>query len=91
MRIMLKNFNLKTFPTVFKTSVNHSFKSRNIHKSCNNRIISILPVVSKITEKVIAEQLKEQLNRNNLLYLMQLDIGKHFPLELLAIFFLLRL
>lgn len=66
-----KSIEESTFPIAFKTAViTPVFKVGEKQNVCNYRPISILPVVSKVVERVIAEQLKEHLSRNNLLYPM---------------------
>lgn len=77
------------FPTAFKTAViTPVFKSGDKYEVCNYRPISILPVVSKIAEKVIAEQLKEHLNKNKMLHPMQFGYRKHHSTETACCYFI---
>ena len=60
------------FPTCFKTaSVSPIFKSGSPFIFSNYRPISVLPVLSKILEKIVHKQLTGYLNEHNLLYRLQ--------------------
>ena len=63
-----------SFPSVFKSAIvrplvkKHTLDSENLK---NNRPISILPFLSKITEKIVFLQLSQHLESNSLLYPLQ--------------------
>ena len=64
------------FPNVCKTAVVSAiFKSGDSQAICNYRPISILPVVSKVSEKWIAEQRISHLNNNLLFSLHPMQFG----------------
>ncbi len=66
----LVNLSIKTgeFPQNFKTAVvTPVFKSGETDEVCNYRPISIVPVISKVLEKLVVEQLMNYLEKNNLL------------------------
>ena len=67
------------FPSSLKTAiVTPVFKSGDCHETCNYRPISILPVTSKVIEKVVAEQLTSHLNKEGLLHPRQFGFRKGF-------------
>ncbi len=66
----LVNLSIKTgeFPQNFKTAVVTPFLSLGRLMRCGNyRPISIVPVISKVLEKLVVEQLMNYLEKNNLL------------------------
>jgi len=66
-----------TFPQSWKIAViTPIYKSGDKDKACNYRPISILPVVSKVLEKIVAEQLIEHLENNQLLNPQQFGFRK---------------
>ena len=77
------------FPSSLKTAiVTPVFKSGDHHETCNYRPISILPVTSKIIEKVVAEQLTSHLNKEGLLHPRQYGFRAHHSTETACCFFL---
>ena len=65
-------------PNAFKTAkVLPLFKKGDRNNCGNYRPVSILPVVSKIFERVVCNQLQEYLYDNNLLYVNQSGFRKH--------------
>ena len=67
------------FPDLMKIAkVTPLYKKDDVHKLINYRPISVLPVMSKIFERVLHNQLCEYFNRNDLLYSSQYGFrGKH--------------
>jgi len=62
----------KTFPESWKTAIiTPIYKTGDKDLASNYRPIAILPVVSKVLEKIVAEQLAEHLESNQLLYPLQ--------------------
>ena len=62
----------KCYPSQWKHPiVIPTFKSGNIEDITNFRPISLLPILSKILEKIVANQLSTYLERNNLLSVSQ--------------------
>ena len=56
------------FPTVWKHAIVVPIhKSGNIEEPSNYRPVSLLPVLSKVTEKIVSHQLKKHLETNRLL------------------------
>ena len=77
------------FPTEWKQArITPLFKSGNCSSVENYRPISILPVVSKITEKVVKKQLTKYLEDNNLLTDHQFGYRKRSSTEMAANLFL---
>ncbi len=75
---MNKSIDESIFPSVFKTAViTPIYKSGSKNEISNYRPISILPVVSKILEKAIIEQLTDHLDCNNLLHSMQFGFRRN--------------
>ena len=65
-RIVNNSFVTNTFARAWKTAeVTPILKCGNPDVPNNYRPISLLPIVSKITERLVHEQLMEHLNRNN--------------------------
>ena len=60
------------------------FKKDNPHITGNYRPISLLPVISKVLEKVVFDQLYNYLDKNNLLYKSQYGFRKGHSCELAA-------
>uniref|UniRef100_A0A3B3CCL8 Reverse transcriptase domain-containing protein n=1 Tax=Oryzias melastigma TaxID=30732 RepID=A0A3B3CCL8_ORYME len=84
-----KSIEENTFPTAFKTAViTPLFKSGDKRSLCNYRPISILPAVSKVVEKVIAEQLKKHLSTNNFLHPMQFGYRTQHSTETACCYFI---
>ncbi len=76
--IVNKSIDESIFPSVFKTAViTPIYKSGSKNEISNYRPISILPVVSKILEKAILEQLTDHLDCNNLLHSMQFGFRRN--------------
>lgn len=70
--IINQSFRECVFPSSCKTAiVTPIFKSGNRKDIKNYRPISILPAVSKVIEKIVAEQLIEHLDNGNMLHPMQ--------------------
>lgn len=60
------------------------FKKDNPHITGNYRPISLLPVISKVFEKVVFDQLYKYLDKNNLLYKSQYGFRKGHSCEFAA-------
>jgi len=61
-----------TFPDSWKVSlIKPLSKTRNPSSLCDLRPISILPVLSKMFERLVAQQLRDHLTRSNILPIMQ--------------------
>ncbi len=57
-----------TFPTLWKHAIiTPIHKSGNINEAKNYRPISLLPIISKVLERIIAKQLTDYLGKNKLL------------------------
>ena len=66
--IINKSLSTSTFPTEWKQAkITPLFKSGSISSAENYRPISILPVISKIAEKIVQKQLTRYLEENHLL------------------------
>ena len=66
------------FPAAWKHSiVVPIMKSGNVNEPCNYRPISLLPVLSKVIEKIISSQLTQHLESNNLLSKAQHGFRSH--------------
>ena len=77
-QIINKSINESVFPDVFKTAVvTPIHKSGAKNETSNYRPISILPVVSKIIEKAIGEQLMEHFHNNNFLHPTQFGFRRN--------------
>ena len=71
-RIVNNSFFINTFVRAWKTrKVTSTFKCGNSDVPNNYRPISLLPIVSKITERLVHGQLMEYLIRNNKLAVHQ--------------------
>lgn len=71
-----------TFPQSWKIAViTPIYKSGDKDQACNYRPISILPVVSKVLEKIVAEQLIEHLENNQLLHPQQFGFRQKHSTE----------
>ena len=79
-----------TFPSVWKlAAVFPIFKGGNRRSTCNYRPISILPVVSKVAEKLIAEQIIKHLNSSSSpLHPMQFGFRSNHSTETANCFFI---
>ena len=67
-----KSLGTASFPDSWKTArVTPIFKDGEKDEKSNYRPISILPVISKVFERIVFNQLYEYLNRNSLLYKRQ--------------------
>lgn len=81
-KVINQSISESTFPSVLKTAV-----VRPIHKSgdklqvSNYRPISILPSISKVLEKVVAEQLTEHLDAMEALHPLQFGFRKKYSTE----------
>ena len=66
--IVNTSFVTGSFPLIWKHSLVDPFhKQDDINDPNNFRPVSILPVLSKVIEKIVADQLMDHLERNNLL------------------------
>lgn len=87
--VINKSFDESMFPSSLKTAiVTPIFKSGDRHETCNYRPISILPVISKVTEKVVAEQLSTHLNNTSRLHPMQFGFRANHSAETACCLFL---
>lgn len=70
------------FPTLWKHStVIPVFKAGDPNEACSYRPISLLPVLSKILEKIVASQLMDHLEENNLLSKCQHGFRRNLSTE----------
>uniref|UniRef100_A0A3Q3LKN7 Reverse transcriptase domain-containing protein n=1 Tax=Labrus bergylta TaxID=56723 RepID=A0A3Q3LKN7_9LABR len=77
------------FPSTLKTAiVTPVHKSGDRQEVSNYRPISILPAISKVIEKVLAEQLVAHLNIENLLHPMQFGFRANHSTETACCYFL---
>ena len=68
-QILNLSIETKLFPDILKNAkVPPYFKKEDNTDKTNYRPISILPIISKIIERHISDQVKEYLNRHKLLY-----------------------
>ena len=75
--ILNLSLNNSTVPSMWKlTKISPTFKSGNLEHVENYRLISVLPVLSKILEKAVHLQLYIFLKLNNLLYGCQFGLRK---------------
>ena len=78
-----------TFPTNWKVArVTPIYKSGCANDEANYRSISVLPILSRILEKAVYNQLKEYLEENNLLSQQQFGYRSRRSTETAAILFL---
>ena len=76
--VINKPFETGKFPNLLKIAkIIPIFKSGNKTMVSNYRPISVLPVFSKVYEKIMANHLLEFLNSNNTLYKLQFGFCKH--------------
>jgi len=76
------------FPNSWKDAVLVPiFKAGELTDVANYRPISILPVISKITEKVVTEQLTDFLNSEQILHPMQFGFRKNYSTEMATCYF----
>lgn len=88
-KVINQSINESTFPTVLKTAiVKPVFKSGDKLQVSNYRPISILPTISKVLEKVVAEQLMEHLDSLEMLHPLQFGFRKHYSTETACSYFL---
>lgn len=74
------------FPDAWrKVLVKPILKSGSPHEISNNRPISLLPVTSKVLEKIIPEQLLTYLENKNLLHLLQFGFRQNYLTETLLL------
>ena len=67
--IFNKSLNNGEFPMTMKLAiVTPLYKSKNIHEICNYRPISLLPVISKVLEKIISNRLVKFFTKHKVLY-----------------------
>uniref|UniRef100_A0A8C6PUA8 Reverse transcriptase domain-containing protein n=1 Tax=Nothobranchius furzeri TaxID=105023 RepID=A0A8C6PUA8_NOTFU len=72
----------KSFPESWKTAIIAPvYKSGEKDLASNYRPIAILPIVSKILEKIVAEQLMDHLESNQLLYSQQFGFRQKYSTE----------
>ncbi len=87
--IINKSFDESFFPSSLKTAIiTPIFKSGDRYEICNYRPISILPAISKVIEKVVAEQIHAHLNNENLLHPRQFVFRANHSTETACCFFL---
>ena len=75
----LVNLSIRTckFPSDWKKAVIIPiFKAGSLDSMCNYRPISILPILSKVLEKVVAAQLIDHLESNQLLHPQQFSLDR---------------
>ena len=85
------SFSQGIFPKHWKPAVVVPiFKSADPHSVSNYRPISILPVMSKVIEKLVAEQLISHLNSSQLLHPMQHGFRAHHSTETATVYFVER-
>jgi hypothetical protein len=80
----LVNLSIQTdrFPESWKTAIiTPVYKSEERDLAGNYRPITILPVFSKVLEKIVAEQLMEYLESNQLLYPKQFGFRRIYSTE----------
>lgn len=81
----------KTFPESWKTAtITPVYKSGDKDIASNYRPIAILPVVSKVLEKIVAEQLVEYLESNQLLHPQQFGFRPKYSTETATCYLLER-
>ncbi len=77
------------FPSVWKPAIVPIFKSGDPLSIDNYRPISILPTVSKVTEKLVAEQISSYLSRSSFsMHPMQFGFRAKYSTETANCFFL---
>ena len=77
-----------TFPSIWKSAkITPIYKSGNLDHVENYRPISVLPILSKILEKVVHQQLYDFLETNKLLYNCQFGFRKKRSTKLAATLF----
>ena len=78
------------FPSIWKSAiVTPIFKSGDHHSACNYRPISILPIMSKVAEKCVAEQIIHHLNNSSFpLHPMQFGFRSNHSTETANCFFI---
>jgi len=72
------------FPLALKKQWSSRFSSQETTSVSNYRPIRILPAISKIFEKVVAEQLIEHLDHTDALHPSQFGLRKNTPQSLRA-------
>ena len=81
------SISLNKFPSAFKLAkVKPIFKKRRKTHVSNYRPISLLPILSKVFEKVVHEQTTEFLNDNNIFYKYQSGFRNNHPIDLFPSF-----
>ena len=76
------------FPDSLKTAkISPIYKKEDPHLTDNYRPISLLPVISKVFEKVAFKQVYDYFNKNNLLYKSQYGFRKKHSTELAGLEF----
>ena len=81
------SLNTSTYPTAWKKAeVIPLLKDGDHEQASNNRLLSLLPVASKVCEKVMLSQFNSYLTRNNHLSSHQSGNKKHFSTETLTIY-----
>ena len=87
--IINKSLSTSTFPNEWKQAkITPLFKSGSISSAENYRPISILPVISKIAEKIVQKQLTNYLEENHLLTDRQFGYRKRCSTEMAANLFI---
>lgn len=88
-QIINQSFQESTFPSALKPAiVTPIYKSGDQQEMSNYRPISILPVISKVVEKAVAEQLVEHLDSEALLHPMQFGFRTNHSTETACCYFL---
>ncbi|CAB4026746.1 Hypothetical predicted protein [Paramuricea clavata] len=81
------SLNTSTYPKAWKKAeVIPLLKDGDHEQASNNRPLSLLPVASKVCEKIVLSQFNTYLTRNNRLSSHQSGNKKHFSTETLSIF-----
>ena len=87
-RIINLSLNTSTVPDLWKSAkINPVFKSGDYSNVENYRLISILPILSKLLERVVHNQFYEYLERNNLLNECQYGFRKNRSTKLATTLF----
>lgn len=88
-RIINLSLDENIFPSTLKTAiVTPVYKSGDRQEVSNYRPISILPAISKVVEKAVAEQLVAHLNKENLLHPMQFGFRANHSTETACCYFI---
>ena len=86
--IINKSIDENVFPSELKPAIVPVHKSGDTQVVSNYRPISILPAISKVMEKVVAEQIIAHLDSKSLLHPMQFGLRKNYSTETACCYFL---